>query len=102
VVAPRAVPGNEHVWHLFVVQVDERDRVLAVLNADGIGAGLHYPVPLHLTPALASDRFVAGDFPVAERLARTILSLPIFPQITPEQQERVVASLRRAIDQGRG
>jgi dTDP-4-amino-4,6-dideoxygalactose transaminase len=93
VAAPRSVPGNVHVWHLYVVQVPERDRVLAHLNAQGIGAGLHYPVPLHLTPALASERFRVGQFPVAERLARQILSLPLFPQITEQQQTRVVEVL---------
>lgn len=97
VVAPRAVPGNVHVWHLYVIQVADRDRVLKDLNAAGIGAGLHYPVPLHLTPALSSSRFAAGDFPVAEELAGQILSLPIFPQITAEQQEWVVSVLTEAI-----
>ena len=95
--APRTVPGNEHVWHLYVIRVANRDRVLAHLNANGIGAGLHYPVPMHLTPALATDRFGAGDFPVAEDLAGRILSLPLFPQITPVQQERVVEVLAEAI-----
>lgn len=94
---PRAVPGNTHVWHLYVIQLADRDRVLAHLNANGIGAGLHYPVPMHLTPALASERFTAGQFPVAEELATTILSLPLFPQITPAQQERVVEVLAEAI-----
>jgi dTDP-4-amino-4,6-dideoxygalactose transaminase len=94
---PRAVPGNVHVWHLYVIRLAHRDRVLAHLNASGVGAGLHYPVPLHLTPALASDRYGMGDFPVSEQLAATILSLPLFPQITPEQQERVVAVLAEAI-----
>ena len=95
---PRTVPGNEHVWHLYVIRLANRDRVLAHLNANGIGAGLHYPVPMHLTPALASDRFAPGDFPVAEELASTILSLPLFPQITPAQQERVVTVLAEAVD----
>ncbi len=96
---PRALAGNTHVWHLYVIRVADRDRVLAHLNANGIGAGLHYPVPMHLTPAMASHRFHAGDFPVSEELAGTILSLPIFPQITPAQQERVVAVLAEALEQ---
>jgi dTDP-4-amino-4,6-dideoxygalactose transaminase len=97
VVCPRVVPGNRHVWHLYVVQVPDRDRVLAQLNANGIGAGLHYPVPVHLTPALASDRFGLGDFTTAEILAGSILSLPLFPQITAAQQERVVDALVHAV-----
>ena len=71
VMRPRTLPGNEHVWHLYVIRVPERDRVLAHLNKRGIGAALHYPIPLHLTPALASDRFRPGQFPVAEALAAT-------------------------------
>lgn len=94
---PRVVPGNVHVWHLFVIQLDNRDEVLKHLNANGIGAGLHYPVPLHLTEALASPRFPDGMFPVTEQLAGRILSLPIFPQITAAQQERVVDTLRAAV-----
>jgi dTDP-4-amino-4,6-dideoxygalactose transaminase len=93
---PRTVPGNVHVWHLYVIRLPERDRVLAHLNANGIGAGLHYPVPLHLAPALASERFGAGDFPVAEGLAAMSLSLPLFPQITSAQQEHVVEVLAEA------
>lgn len=96
VVRPRTAPDNLHVWHLYVIQVPQRDAVLAHLNANGIGAGLHYPVPLHLTEALADPRFPADAFPTARRLAGSILSLPLFPQITPAQQERVVAVLREA------
>src|SRR4029077_3294324 len=97
---PRAVPGNEHVWHLYVIQLPERDKVLKYLNERGIGAALHYRVPLHLTPALASDRFRAGQFPVAEGLAESILSLPLFPQISGAQQDRVVEVLGEALGQG--
>jgi dTDP-4-amino-4,6-dideoxygalactose transaminase len=94
---PRTLPGNEHVWHLYVVRVADRDAVLARLNAEGIGAGIHYPVPLHLHGALSFLGYRAGDFPEAERAAAEILSLPMHPHITPEQQERVAAALRRAI-----
>ena len=94
---PRAVRGNVHVWHLYVIRVPERDRVLTHLNERGIGAALHYPIPLHVTPALANDRFRPGQFPVAEALAADILSLPLFPQISAAQQERVVEVLRDAL-----
>jgi dTDP-4-amino-4,6-dideoxygalactose transaminase len=94
---PKTLPGNEHVWHLYVVRVARRDEVLARLNAAGIGAGIHYPVPLHLHGALNDLGYRAGDFPVAERAAAEILSLPMDPHIAPEQQERVVAELRKAI-----
>ena len=94
---PHTLDGNEHVWHLYVISVQNRDRVLKELHAAGIGAGIHYPVPIHLTRAFATLGYVEGDFPVAERAARTIISLPIFPEITAEQQERVVSALIAAL-----
>jgi dTDP-4-amino-4,6-dideoxygalactose transaminase len=92
-VRPRTLDGNEHVWHLYTVRVRHRDRVLKELHAAGIGAGIHYPVPLHLTAAFAGLGYAPGAFPVAERTARELLSLPLFPEITAEQQERVVSVL---------
>lgn len=97
VVCPRTMPGNTHVWHLYVIRVPGRDRILAHLNRCGIGAALHYPIPLHLTPALTSERFRRGQFPIAEALAESILSLPLFPQISAAQQERVVEVLGDAV-----
>lgn len=97
VALPATLPGNEHVWHLYVVRVPDRDGVLRRLRADGIGAGVHYPVPLHLQGGLAHLGHRPGDFPVAEAAAATILSLPLHPGITPAQQEQVAESLRRAL-----
>jgi dTDP-4-amino-4,6-dideoxygalactose transaminase len=94
---PATAPGNTHVWHLYVVQVDRRDEVLAALRNGGIGAGVHYPVPLHRQPALAGSPSAGGTFPVAERAAARILSLPLFPGITEAQQERVVTALSAAL-----
>jgi dTDP-4-amino-4,6-dideoxygalactose transaminase len=85
------------VWHLFVVQVNERDRVLAEVNAAGIAAGIHYPTPIHLTGAYRSLGYRAGDCPVAEEAGRRILSLPLYPHITRDQQHKVVASLVAAV-----
>ncbi|MFF5793528.1 DegT/DnrJ/EryC1/StrS family aminotransferase [Paeniglutamicibacter sp. NPDC012692] len=97
VVRPVQAIGNEDVWHLYVIQVEERDRVLAELNKAGIGAGIHYPYPVHLTEAFSDLGYKPGDFPVAERAARRILSLPLYPHITEEQQERVVEALKQAL-----
>ncbi len=97
VVVPRVLAGNEHVWHLYVVRVPRRDDVLAALNAQGVGAGIHYPVPVHLTGAFAGLGLGRGAFPVTERAATEILSLPMFPHLTPDQQERVVSALRDAL-----
>lgn len=97
VVTPGTLEGNVHVWHLYVVRVQRRDEVLAALRAEGIGVGVHYPVPIHLLPAFRRAGADAGRFPVAESAANEILSLPIFPTITPGQQERVVDVLRAAL-----
>ncbi len=94
---PETLDGNEHVWHLYVVRVDDRDGVLDRLHAQGIGAGIHYPVPIHLQPAFRHLGHGPGDFPVAEVAAGEILSLPLFPGITAAQQERVVEALEKAI-----
>lgn len=99
VVVPEVAPGNEHVWHLYVVRVPRRDEVLARLNAAGVGAGIHYPTPVHLLPAFADHGWERGAFPTAELLAGEILSLPIYPGITPPQQESVVDRLAEALDE---
>jgi len=98
--APTSMPGNSDVWHLFVVRLADRDRVLAELNAAGIGAGLHYPDPWHLTPAYSGQGYRAGCCPVAERAAKEILSLPIYPHLTDEQQDVVVDRLRALVGDG--
>ena len=97
VTLPRTAPGNEHVWHLYVIRVPRRDQVLRYLHDEGIHAGIHYPVPVHLQPAFRSLGYGPGDFPVAEAAAGQLLSLPLYPQITPEQQARVADAVRRAL-----
>ena len=97
VVVPRSADGNSDVWHLYVIQVDDRDRVLADLHDAGIGAGIHYPVPVHLTGAYADLGVGPGACPVAEAAADRILSLPIYPHLTAAQQEQVVAALAKAV-----
>ncbi|GMA24887.1 hypothetical protein GCM10025864_26460 [Luteimicrobium album] len=89
--------GNTDVWHLYVVQVEARDRVLADLGAAGIGAAIHYPTPIHLTGAYGHLGYREGAFPVAEAAARRILSLPMHPHLTSGQQDVVVDALRRSV-----
>jgi dTDP-4-amino-4,6-dideoxygalactose transaminase len=95
---PVVLDGNEHIWHLYVIRVPERDAVLASMHAEGIGAGVHYPIPMHLQGALDFLGHKEGDFPETETSAREMLSLPMFPGITVEQQEMVVEALGRALD----
>lgn len=94
---PVSAPGNEDVWHLYVVRVPERDRVLAELHAARIGAGIHYPVPVHLTKAFAHLGYGPGAFPVAERAADEILSLPLHPHLTDAEQRHVANAVRTAL-----
>jgi dTDP-4-amino-4,6-dideoxygalactose transaminase len=96
VVRPTVHADAAHVFHLYVVEVEERDRVLASLNAQGIGAGVHYPVPLHEQPAYAHLGYRPEDLPVSSRAARRVLSLPIYPEMTEAQVDRVAACLAAA------
>jgi dTDP-4-amino-4,6-dideoxygalactose transaminase len=82
-------PEAECVWHLYVVRVADRDRVRARLDAAGIGAGVHYPLPLHRQPAMAPYVPAGLSLPESERAAAEVLSLPLYPEITPAQIERV-------------
>jgi dTDP-4-amino-4,6-dideoxygalactose transaminase len=97
---PSVRPGNEDVWHLYVVRVEDRDRVMADLGAAGIGVGIHYPTPVHLTEAYAPLGYRRGQFPVAEAAADRILSLPMFPHLTENQQQAVTAALGAAVGSG--
>jgi dTDP-4-amino-4,6-dideoxygalactose transaminase len=81
------------VFHLYVVRTKRRDALLAHLNERGIGAAIHYPRPLHLQPAYADLGHKRGEFPQAEAWADECLSLPIYPELTEEQQDRVVAEV---------
>jgi dTDP-4-amino-4,6-dideoxygalactose transaminase len=93
VVLPKVLPGNTHVWHLYVIRVAERDRVHDYMRANGVGAAIHYPTPIHQTAPFATS----GSFPNAEQMAGEILSLPIFPGITRAQQDRVAEVLIEAV-----
>lgn len=98
VITPTVASYGVPVFHLYVIRVPERDRVLAELNKRGIGAAIHYPKPVHLQEAYSNLGLAAGSFPVAEKLANEILSLPMFPELTGEQTEAVVAQLKEVLD----
>lgn len=89
--------GMRHVYHLYVVRVPNRDRVREELGRSGVATGLHYPIPLHLQPALAQLELGPGSFPEAEKAATEIVSLPMYPHITREQVTYVADQLRRAL-----
>jgi dTDP-4-amino-4,6-dideoxygalactose transaminase len=94
---PTVLEGVTPVWHLYVIQVDNRDGLLAALREHGIYAGIHYPTPIHLQPAYADLGYGRGAFPHAERQAARILSLPIYPEITAEQIDAVTAVVTRFV-----
>lgn len=97
-VLPEEVPGTRHVYHLYVVQSDHRDLLRERLTDLGIGTGLHYPVPLHLQEAYRSLGYRTGDFPVSELLAKRILSLPMYPELSCDSVEHVVSALKEALE----
>jgi dTDP-4-amino-4,6-dideoxygalactose transaminase len=93
-VAPPFEPSwSRAVYHLYVVRTDNREGMMNHLKKAGIGTGIHYPIPLHLQKAYASLQHRVGDFPVAEKAAAEIVSLPMFPQLTAAQQARVVEEI---------
>ena len=90
---PKARPGCRHVYHVYAIRSGDRDRLREALTAQQIQTGVHYPIPVHLQPAHADLGYHAGDFPVAEQVAREVLSLPIFPEMTREQVATVAAAV---------
>ena len=97
VVTPIEAPGAEHVYHQYTIRVRNRDQVQSALTEQGIGATVYYPTPMHLQPIFAQLGYHAGDLPHAEEVAKEVLSLPIYPELTSEQIHRVVAAIAAAV-----
>jgi len=93
IVLPREAAYAQHIYHIYAVRVPNRDALLAALNNQGIGCGIHYPVPIHLQKAYECLGYARGSFPVAEESAREVLSLPMYPELTIEQLEKVADAL---------
>jgi dTDP-4-amino-4,6-dideoxygalactose transaminase len=93
---PVEMPYAEHIYHLYVVQSDERDALQQTLNESGVQTGIHYPIPIHLQRAYASLNYRRGDFPEAESQAERVLSLPLFPELTVEQIMQVAQTIGKA------
>jgi dTDP-4-amino-4,6-dideoxygalactose transaminase len=93
VIPPYEPAWSRSVFHLYVIRTDDRDGMMNHLKKANIGTGIHYPIPLHLQKAYASLHYRLRDFPVAERAAGEIVSLPMFPQLSIEQQTRVVEEI---------
>ncbi|MGE5073112.1 MAG: DegT/DnrJ/EryC1/StrS family aminotransferase [Anaerolineae bacterium] len=91
---PAEPPGYQHVYHLFVIRSQSRDALQGYLKARGIGTALHYPDPVHLQPFYSEGTDRHGEFPVAERLCKEILSLPIYPEMTEDQAKYVAEGIK--------
>lgn len=89
------VKGAKHVYYMYVARVPQRDALIAYLKKQGIECGIHYPIPLHLQPAYTSLGFRKGQFPVSEQLASEIVSIPMYPELTPEQRSYVVEHIKK-------
>lgn len=97
VTIPKIADWGEHVFHQYTVRLPQRDRVRKYLEERGIATGLYYPVPMHLQPMFGSLGYRRGDFPVAEQAADKVLSLPMYPELSSEQVERVVETFAAAL-----
>jgi dTDP-4-amino-4,6-dideoxygalactose transaminase len=93
IAVPQEKSFAKHVYHLYVIRAKNRDVLQGYLSSQGISTGIHYPIPIHLQEAMRDLGYMKGDFPVTERCAQEILSLPMFPELTDEQIERVAAAV---------
>jgi dTDP-4-amino-4,6-dideoxygalactose transaminase len=90
---PPTDPANEHTWHQYTIRAERRDELAAHLKSRGIGHKVYYPLALHLQPCFAHLGYRPGALPVSEAATVAVLSLPVYPELTPEQQDAVVASV---------
>jgi dTDP-4-amino-4,6-dideoxygalactose transaminase len=94
IVTPKVGPGNVHTYHQYTIAVDKRDELMQYLQEKGIASRVYYPVPLHLQPCYKDMGYPEGSFPVGEQMARKVLSLPIYPELTDEQTDYVIDSVK--------
>ncbi len=94
---PATAEGCEHVFHLYVIRVENRDDLMQALAEAGVASGLHYPIPIHLLPAYEDLGYAPGDFPITEAYASEILSLPIFAELTDGQIDLITSVVRKFV-----
>ena len=94
---PTEMPWGRHVYHVYTLRADDRDGLQAALQADGIQTGIHYPVPAHLQPAYADLGYGRGAFPQSEAAAEQVLSLPLYPELSPQAVAQVGGAVKKAI-----
>ncbi len=92
---PVVAPGNEHIFHQYTIQVERRDQLVAHLKANGIGSAVYYPLGLHLQPCFSYLGYRPGSLPVTEAATGAVVSLPVFPELTTEQQDTVIRVVKQ-------
>jgi dTDP-4-amino-4,6-dideoxygalactose transaminase len=101
VLTPKERPGSKSVWHLYTIRAKDREGLADHLKAKGISTAIHYPIPLHLQPAMSTAGTRQGDLPISERLCRDVLSLPLYPELPLETVDRIVKEIRAYSPGGR-
>ncbi len=94
IITPDIPSDSDHVFHLYIIRTPKRDQLSVYLNKKGISTGLHYPIPIHLQAAYQDLGYKKGDFPIAEKLAAEILSLPIYPELNNSQVEYIAKTIK--------
>ena len=95
IILPTEQKDNKHIYHIFAVRVADRDNLLNKLKNEGIGAGIHYPIPLHLQPAYRYLGYKKGDFPITEKCAREIISLPMYPELNEVKIKKIAEAISK-------
>ena len=96
-ITPYHSPDVRHVYHLYVIRTVQRDKLLAHLKSKGIGAGVHYPIPLHRQPAYAKQGYADISLPVTEQVAAEVLSLPMYPELTTNEIHYIADAVKEAL-----
>lgn len=94
VIIPKIVPNYSHIFHLYVIRIKEREKLAQYLTSKGISTQMHYPIPIHLQPVYEDLGYKKGDFPIAEKLASEILSLPMFPQLKSSEIKYICQKIK--------
>ena len=98
VITPKEAEYAKHVYHLYVVRVEHRDKLISFLKEKGISTGIHYPLPLHLQPALQNLGYKEGSFPITESISKEILSLPMFPELSEGEIEYITKMIKEGLE----
>jgi dTDP-4-amino-4,6-dideoxygalactose transaminase len=92
---PYSVPGGTHIYNQYIIRVPKRDELQSFLREQEIGNAIYYPISLHLQECFDSLGYKAGDFPEAEKAAQETIALPVYPELTPEQQDFVIETIQK-------